>query len=291
MKYRIQERCQSDQSINFSLSFQCKAVSAAFGDQLWSKLHEIFAKIPNYVLWNALNALKDRQLADINVMSKVNINKLLQIEENNLTSSTSNGFKIAVSKMYAEHISMMADLHLGKILKERLLNDYVNAYNTFLSDMRTKFALFNDTEIDDDLLAEYMVQYCSSCFIRAQIEFLERQSEQNEKDIDARSVAMNDHPLILNSLRCIYDDIEKLYCTMREDMQALASVQNKIRHNEGLLKYLIDCENEKHTQKLIGSGGSGVNQSISFSSSDDSNTTVLSNCTLDSTISSTMSTK
>lgn len=254
-------------------------------------MHAIFAKIPNYVLWNALNALKDRQLAEINVMSKVNINKLLQIEENNSTASTTNGFKNAVSKMYAQHISMMADVHLGKIEKERLLNDYVTAYNAFLSDMRTKFALFNNTDIDDELLAEYIVQYSSSCFNRAEIEFLERQIEQNEKDIEARSGAMNDHNIILNSLRCIYDDIEKLYCTMREDMRALASVQNKIRHNEGLLKYLIDCENEKHTQKLIGSGGGGINQSISSCSSDDSNNTVLSNCTLDSTISSTMSTK
>lgn len=273
-------------------------MSATLIDQLWNKLHTIFAKIPNYVLWNALNVLKDRQLAEINVMSKLNIAKLLQIEQNNSTAL--NGFQIAVGKMYAQHISLMADIHLCKIEKERLVNDYMAAYNAYVTNMQTKYALFNNTDIEDDLLHDYIKQYSASRFKQAQIEFFERQVELNEKEIEDRAQGMNDHNIILNSLRCIYDDIEKLYCTMREDLRALASVQEKIRHNEGMLKYLIDCENEKHTQKLIAGGGSGtlsagINQSNSqwnsYSSSDDSSVTGLSNATLDSTISSTMTAK
>lgn len=245
-------------------------------DKLWERLRQTFANIPNYILWNNLFKQKDMQLMTIDVMSKLNVNKMLEVS--NGTGINASGFKTAVGKLYAKHIGLEVEKRLLGREKQRLLDDYVLYYESFVINLRAKYAMFNHVDIDDDFLDNYMQQYSTSCYSQGQIEFLQKSIETLESEMQQRNQMQQDHQLITNSLRCIYEEIESLYCQMQDDMNALNTVRGKLEHNEGLLRYLVQSKNEQ--QALCG-GGVRLNASSSTSSFNSSNESVMCSTKLD----------
>lgn len=216
------------------------------------------------------------QLMTIDVMSKLNVNKMLEVS--NGTGINASGFKTAVSKLYAKHIGLEVEKRLLGREKQRLLDDYVLYYESFVINLRAKYAMFNHVDIDDDFLDNYMQQYSTSCYSQGQIEFLQKSIETLESEMLQRNQMQQDHQLITNSLRCIYEEIESLYCQMQDDMNALNTVRGKLEHNEGLLRYLVQSKNEQQT--LCG-GGARLNASSSTSSFNSSNESVMCSTKLD----------
>lgn len=262
--------------------------SDANREELWHKMHDIFADIPNYILWNNLLAMKDRQLVEIGVMSRMNIANLLKVSDGPTgsasTQSTASSYKIAIGKMYALHVSLMVDMHLGKMEKQKLVTDYVMAYNTFESNIQTKYELFNKNEVAHELLVAYVTQFSTMCYNQAQIEYLERAIAENDNEIMERTEALKDHSALTNSYRCICNEIEDLYCKTQEDMRSLSSVKDKIKVNEDYLRYLIEKQNDMDAVKILGTAAGNTNEPANSSSSNfGSDESFTSNVTLDST--------
>lgn len=215
----------------------------------------------------------------IDVMSKQNVSKMLEVD--NGTGINAAGFKTAISKLYAEHIRLELNKRALQSEKESLTSDYVSSYESFVEDLRAKYAMFNNNDIDDDLLHDYMQQSSMSCYMQAQIEYLQKSIEKLDEEISRQNEIQQDHQLMNNSLRCTYEEFETLYCKMLEDMNALNSVRAKLELNESQLRYLVQSKNEQLT---LGSGGGGgrLNSSSATSSSfNSSNDSVLSSTKLD----------
>lgn len=253
-----QARLQNEFFLVFSSSGQTEA-----HDKLWDRLREIFKNIPNFFLWNHLFKQKDAQLMTIDAMSKMNVNKMLETTAV-ATGINASSFKLAIGKLYAKHIGLDIERRSFSREKDRLLNDYVVYYESFVDDLRTKYVQVNDDDIEDDFLHEYMLQYSTSCYAQAQIEFLQKSIGTLDAEIQQRNEKQQEHQLITNSLRCIYDEIESLYCQMHDDMNALTSVRGKLEHNGDLLRYLAQGKNEQPT--LYGGGGR-QNTTVSINSS------------------------
>lgn len=214
----------------------------------------------------------------IDAMSKLNVNKML--EATNGAGINASGFKVAIGKLYAKHIGLDIEKRSLGREKQRLLGDYVVFYESFVIDLRAKYAMFNNIDIEDDFLDEYMQQYSTSCYSQAQIEFLQKSIETLETELMHRNQTQQEHQLMTNSLRCIYEEIESLYCQMHEDMNALNNVRDKLVHNEGLLRYLVQSKSDQQT---LGGGGGRHNVSNSTNSSfNTSNDSVLCSTKLDS---------
>lgn len=206
----------------------------------------------------------------IDAMSKMNVNKMLEVS--NGAGINAPGFKVAISKLYAKHIGLEVEKRTLSREKQRLLDDYVVSYESFVINLRAKYAMFNNVDIDDDFLDDYMQQFSTSCYSQAQIDFLQKSIEGLEAELLQRNQMQQDHQLMTNSLRCIYEEIESLYCQMQDDMNALNSIRGKLEHNDGLLRYLVQSKNEQQT---LGAGGGARNNtnnstSSSFNSSNDS---------------------
>lgn len=194
------------------------------------------------------------------------------LEASNGAGINAPGFKVAIGKLYAKHIGLEVEKRALIREKQRLLDDYVVVYESFVLNLRAKYAMFNNVDIDDDFLDDYMQQYSTSCYSQAQIDFLQKSIESLETELLQRNQMQQDHQLMTNSLRCIYEEIESLYCQMQDDMNALNSIRAKLEHNDGLLRYLVQSKNEQQT---LGAGGGTRNNannstSSSFNSSNDS---------------------
>lgn len=248
-------------------------------EKLWERLQDIFANIPNYILWNNLLKQKETQLMTIDVMSKQNVSKMLEVD--NGTGINAAGFKTAISKLYAEHIRLELNKRALQSEKESLTSDYVSSYESFVEDLRAKYAMFNNNDIDDDLLHDYMQQSSMSCYMQAQIEYLQKSIEKLDEEISRQNEIQQDHQLMNNSLRCTYEEFETLYCKMLEDMNALNSVRAKLELNESQLRYLVQSKNEQLTLGIGGGGGRLNSSSATSSSFNSSNDSVLSSTKLD----------
>lgn len=216
----------------------------------------------------------------IDVMSKLNVNKLMEV--NNGAGINASGFKVAIGKLYAKHIALEIEKRSLNREKQHLLDNYVVYYESFVISLRAKYAMFNNVDIDDDFLDDYMQQYSTSCYAQAQIEFLQKSIETIDAEIMQRNQMQQDHQLMNNSLRYIYNEIEIFYCQMRDDMAALNSVRKKLEHNESLLRYLVQNKNEQQTL-CVGNGTTrhNFNNSTSSSFGSSSNESVLSSTKLD----------
>lgn len=212
----------------------------------------------------------------IEVMSKQNVSKMLEVD--NGTGINAAGFKTAISKLYAEHIRLELNKRALTNEKEGLTSDYVNSYEAFVEDLRAKYAMFNNNDIDDDLLHDYMEQSSMSCYMQAQIEYLQKSIEKLDEEISRQKEIQQDHQLMSNSLQCTYEEFESLYCQMLGDMNALNSVRAKLELNESQLRYLVQSKNEQLTLGGVGRLNSSIATSSSFNSSNDS---VLSSTKLD----------
>lgn len=206
-------------------------------DKLMESLHQIFAGIPNFVLFMNLLREKDLQVAAIEKMANIDVN--------NLPSNRGRvEYKTSLSRLYAQHIGLEIDRRRIRREMESVVNDYIDAYNQFAENLRTT------SDIDDDLLDTYLQQFSMNCYSKAQIEYLRQtiasvtiQSEQNLQ-------MQNELQHTTKILQSTYNEIEQLYCTMRNDINALASVKEKLDHNQNTLRYLVQSK----------SGGSGSEQ-------------------------------
>lgn len=221
-------------------------------------------------------------MADIAIMSKINITDVLSVNNIDSLDATRSAFKSGLTNLYGYHISVMLDTKLAKISKEKIINDYVSTYNSYVANMRMKYALYNNNDINDEILSEYVSNYSALRYHEAQIEFYERAIERNEIEIKDRARQLEEHQMLINSFRAKYDEIEELYCTMRKDMEALLSVKDKIKHNEEFIKYMIEVQNEKVAGKVIGNGNNtSCMSSFSSALSNSGDSSILSTSSMD----------
>lgn len=218
--------------------------------QLWQKLRESFAQIPNLVLWTKIcEQLKQKQQT-IEALTKMDLQKILYFDADSEDMSQINGLQIHIGKLHAKHIKLCVMRHAVKMKSENLTKEYVVHYESFLHDMRTKFAMCNNQTIDDDFLGDYVGTYSALHYGKGEIEYLVKTIAENEQEILRRKKSNDEYRVVNAELSKIYEDIEDLYIRIHEDLYNLTHVREKIQHSEELIRYLLQCKKET-TQMIV----------------------------------------
>lgn len=212
--------------------------------QLWQKLREEFAQIPNLTLWLKIcDQMKEKQMA-METLAKLNLEKILYVDAGIDDSGLKNCLHIEIGKLHAKHIKLCIMRHGVDQKNEDINHEYVVHYESFLHDMRSKFAMYNNQNIDDTFLAEYLSTYSELYYGKGEIEYLLKKIEENEQEIERRKKSNDEYRLANMELSKIYDEIENLYVRSHEDIYNLSHVREKIQHSEELIKYLLQCKKE-----------------------------------------------
>lgn len=238
--------------------------------QLWQKLRESFAQIPNLVMWTKIcEQLKQKQQTIV-ALTKMDLQKILYFDADSEDISQINGLQIHIGKLHAKHIKLCVMRHAVNRKSESLTKEYVVHYESFLHDMRTKFAMCNNQNIDDDFLGDYVGAYSALYYGKGEIEYLVKTIAENEQEIQRRKKSNDEYRIANTELSKIYEDIENLYIRTHEDLYNLTHVREKIQHSEELIRYLLQCKKEPAQILATDSAAARLNSSTnsSFGSND-----------------------
>lgn len=255
-------------------------MNLAARQQLWQKLRESFANVPNLVLWTKIcEQLKQTQMS-METLTKMDMDKILYVDAGNDEPGSKNCLQIEIGKLHAKHIKLCIMRHGVDSKSESLTNDYVVHYQSFLDDMRAKFAMYNNQNIDDDFLGDYLSMYSTLHYGKGEIEYLLKTIDENELEIQRRKKSNEEYLNANMELSKIYEEIENLYVRTHEDIYNLSHVREKIQHSEELIRYLL--QPKKDQQPQLGSDAMArLNNSVNSSRSSN-NDSVLYNSHTDS---------
>lgn len=236
--------------------------------QLWRKLREIFAQIPNLYLWTSVGEQMKQKVSAMESLSMMDMEKVLYTDAGYGGPSQNNNLKIEIGKLYAKHIKLCIMRRSMNKRNDELVKEYVVCYESFLNDLRTKFTMYNNQTIDDEFLGDYLAIFSTLHYCKGEIEFLLKMVDENEREIQRRKKSNDDYRQANMELSSMYGEMEKIYIRAHKDISNLSLVHEKIQHSEELMLYILQC----NKKEIESNGEARMNNSvnISFGSNNDS---------------------
>uniref|UniRef100_A0A1I8NYQ8 Uncharacterized protein n=1 Tax=Stomoxys calcitrans TaxID=35570 RepID=A0A1I8NYQ8_STOCA len=208
--------------------------------KLWSNVRQIFSNIPNFLIFNTLLRLKEEQLQHIMALNKTthNENHLGGSSRNHLTS-----FEINFMKTKANLLSVIGKYLAAYQEHKNLEFKFSEAFEHFEDKLLEKVQIFNadlEMEQNEETLRNYVVEYNFLNFIRGENEFLTKQIETLKAEIEHSQKYLDNHEVLLGSIKQVYSEISTSVNRIQYDMMQLAQIKDKIIYSKNIMKYQLD---------------------------------------------------
>lgn len=200
----------------------------------------MLTNLPNFILWGQLNKQMEKNSLALKMLAKLDLTKVLKSDSTNDSMHMSE-----IAKLQAEHIKLVINANAIDGHDERLSNEFVVCYEQFLSHLRTKFAMYNDRDVSEETLADYISQWTTLRFGQGEIEYLRKTIDENEVEIQGIRQSIDGNKASHTTLMDMYDEIQEKYCSTQDDLISLSQVKEKILHSKNLLRYLLQCKSDQ----------------------------------------------
>lgn len=213
-------------------------------------MYKICQHIPNILLWNIISQFLDTQLNRVSLLTNLDANK--SIKDSTLSSTSL--FDMALYNAYGHMVSLKIDHQAARKEITNLSNDYISYHTDQLNNMRTKLTLMCKDSLDDDFIESYVTHTTLSKFLKSKLIFLQKVIDSNRKKIIDQSEHLKSHKLVMSSLGTIYDELERKFTYLRDDMMSLELIDEKIRYSDNYMKYLMqDIYDQNQNAKNLNS--------------------------------------
>lgn len=209
-------------------------------EELWTELRKVLTVLPNFIFWDQLNKQMETKILALETLNKVDVSKVAKND-----ASNDSILALEIAKLQAEHIKLVIDGNSIDGHDERLSNEYVIFYEQFLSHLRMKFAMYNNTDIDEDTLADYISQWTALRFGQGELEYLRQAVDDNEAEIRRVRKLNDEYKATHSTLFDMYDQIQEKFSGTRDELSNLSQVKGKILHSKNVLRYLFQCKSEQ----------------------------------------------
>ncbi|ALC41445.1 dgt5 [Drosophila busckii] len=220
--------------------------------RLWSQMREIFVNTPNLLLFNAIMKIKEEQLQYI-----MQLNKITKEADGTVvrvkSKSALDNFDVKLLKTKADLLGIVARYAATQQEVSQLEERFAAVYGSFVDELQTKVNNFNgicsddDDEASEDIISEFILQYNMHNFKRARNEYLTEHIEQLRMDIEAGAKHLEQHELMLGSIKQMYGEINTSVNRIQQDMLQLTQIKEKILYSKNMLRNLLD-ERQAHNQ-------------------------------------------
>lgn len=163
---------------------------------LWSNFRKIFTNIPVFLIFNAIMRFKEDQLQYIMSLNKTATN------ESHTTSATTNNresltnFELNLMKTKSNFLSLVGKYLSACQERKRLEEQYIKAFNEFEDKLLEKVKIFNadtDSEQNEAIMRNYVIQYYSLNFTKGENEYITQQIEMLKAEIDNSKKHLENH--------------------------------------------------------------------------------------------------
>lgn len=221
---------------------------------LWSQMRQIFANTPNMLLFNAIMKSKDEQLQHI-----MELNKKTRSAEGNVARSKPplDNFEVKLLKTKADLLGLVAKYVSAKNEVAQLEERFALVYSTFMDELQTKVNNFNgintveDNEATEEIISDFIIQLNLRNFNQARNDFLTDQIEQLRVEREANAKYLENHEMMLGSIKHIYGEINTSVNRIQTDMLQLTQIKEKILYSKNLLSNLLEDMNQHAKSQLV----------------------------------------
>ncbi|KAH8271599.1 hypothetical protein KR018_010789, partial [Drosophila ironensis] len=207
-------------------------------ERLWDQMRATFADTPNALLFNVIMKIKQEQLQNI-----------IKLKETSGGSASAkpplNNFEMKLLKTKADFLGLAAKSFGAQKELEQKEARFCQEYSLFVDELQKKVHSFNgiaeaDTEAADELICDYIVQYNMRNFNSAQNDFLREQIEQLRSEVEAGGRQLENHDLMLGSVKQVYSDINASINRIQQDMLQLSQIKEKILFSRNMMRNMLD---------------------------------------------------
>lgn len=167
-------------------------------NNLWSNLRKTFANIPVFLIFNAIMRLKEDQLQYIMSLNKTSANNDSHLAGNNRDALTN--FELNLMKTKSSFLSLVGKYLSACQERKRLEEQYIKAFIEFKDKLLEKVKIFNadtDSERNETIMRNYVIQYYSLNFSKGENEYLTQQIEMLKAEIDNSKKHLENHEVSL----------------------------------------------------------------------------------------------
>ncbi|XP_055838132.1 augmin complex subunit dgt5-like [Episyrphus balteatus] len=201
-------------------------------DDMWRKMRKLFTNIPNFLIFNSILKVKEEQLQNIMTLNKT---PKIPFKEN------LSAFDLKLLKAKASILGMAANYMSARQESHSLNQRFSLAYTQFVEAVQCKVNLFNiETDDDiDDIISNYIVQYNTRVFNKGQNDYILAQIELCKAQIECGTKQLEDHEILLNSIKQVYTDIDSSINRIQYEVMQLHQMKEKILFSKNMLQHLL----------------------------------------------------
>ncbi|XP_055918800.1 augmin complex subunit dgt5 [Eupeodes corollae] len=201
-------------------------------DDMWRKMRKLFANIPNFLIFNSILKVKEEQLQNIMTLNKI---PKVPFKEN------LSAFDVKLLKAKASLLGMAANYMSARQESHSLNQRFSAAYTQFVEAVQCKVNLFNiDTGEDvDDIISNYIVQYNTRVFNKGRNDYITGQIELSKAQIESGTKQLEDHEILLNSIKQVYTDTDSSINRIQYEVMQLHQMKEKILFSKNMLHHLL----------------------------------------------------
>ncbi|KAL9913463.1 augmin complex subunit dgt5 [Glossina fuscipes] len=207
--------------------------------KLWSDMRQIYSRVPNFMLFNAIMRLKEEQLQDITNLSKtVNNDSHLML----LSKEDCSEFEFNLLRTKVNLLGLSVKYLVARQERQQLDSQFLRLYCEFEPKLLEKVKMFNthvEDEKTEETLREYIVQYNARIFIKGQNESLLQHIDSLKAEIDSTTRDVEHHEILLGSVKDIYNRISISVNRIRYEMSQLSQIKDRIIYSKGLMEHQL----------------------------------------------------
>ncbi|KAH8407460.1 hypothetical protein KR222_001470, partial [Zaprionus bogoriensis] len=222
--------------------------------RLWAQMREIFANTPNVLLFNAIMRSKDEQLQHI-----MELNKKTRSTDANVARSRPplDNFEVKLLKTKADLLGLVTKYVSAKNEVAQLEERFALVYSTFMDELQHKVNNFNginsveDNEAAEEIIGDFIIQLNLRNFNQARNDYLSEQIEQLRVEREANAKYLENHEMLLGSIKQIYGEVNTSVNRIQTDMLQLSQIKEKILYSKNMLSNLLDDMNQTNKSQLV----------------------------------------
>lgn len=245
--------------------------------RLWTKMRETFADTPWGLIFNAIIKSKDEQVHHIWELHR----KPRTDEGANVARSKPalNNFEVKLLKTKAELLGLVAKYVNAKNEVAQLEERFASVYSSFMNELQSKVNNFNgintaeDNEAAEEIISDFIIELNLRNFNQARNAFLSEQVEKFRMELEANAKNLENHEIMISSIKQIYGEINTSINRIQTDMMQLSQMNEKILYSKNTLSNLLEDMNQNVKSKLVSTklkGNMSLLGTESFSLANDS---------------------
>lgn len=215
---------------------------------IWAKVRRILADIPNWVLWNVILKANENLSQQIIALTKENCSETSSVPEQ------FSPFEVEILKARTAFFNIIQKYAAEKQESTKYSENFPVVHERFVTALQLQLSDYAaGNKALEDIMSDYIVKINTQSFSKGQVEYLKKEINSRKAQLANGKQKTEDHQMLLNTTRQIYDEISSLANRIFQEISSLGEIKPKITYSKKILQCMLKAA-RSNKKKLIKTG-------------------------------------